>query len=801
MSDRLYTYPIDKLLNWILADLENDKIFGHTKELFFTPKESDPFRFRRYGQLLETLIGVAAGPHTQMSQNIILSWLYGARYIELKTVQTLDELEVTKPCIDLTDEGFNCEWSQELKVHQSFDEYLNAWIIIQILKDIFGWSSDENGFIFNISVGYNLEGIKKPNVQWFLDKMNYCKEELDAKIKLLSEIYPRIAQLNISPQLSNNVTLSTMHGCPPDEIESIVTYLISERKLHTAVKLNPTLLGKRAVRKILNDDLGFEITIPDEAFAHDLKWDDAVAMIERLQNLAENEKIQFGLKLTNTLESLNIERFLPSSEKMVYLSGRALHPVSINLAAKLQNYFNGKLDISFSAGVDAFNIADTLKCNVKPITVCSDLLKPGGYSRLHQYFDELNKVFISANANNIDNLIINNSYNNILNAGLDNLNNYAKSVIEDKRYSKKTFQYENIKTNRELTAYDCVHAPCVQTCAISQDVPEYMYYASQGDFDSAFAVINKTNPLPNITGMVCDHLCQSKCTRLNYDSPLLIREVKRYIADKAADSFKLKAKEKHGIKAAIIGAGPAGLAAAYFLSLEGLAVDVYEAKYIAGGMAADAIPVFRITQDAINRDIENIKSLGAEFHFNTFIDKNKFENIQKETDYVFVSVGAAKGKNLGITGENNSGVFDQIKFLSDVLHNNPPKLGKSTAIIGGGLAAVDAARTAKRLVGKDGDVTVVYRRTKNEMPCGWEEVNIMEEEGIEILELTAPKSIDKKNDKLILNCIKMQLGEVDNSGRRKPLPIDSSDFSLEFDSIITAIGQRSEEHTSELQSH
>ncbi|NOX18683.1 MAG: putative selenate reductase subunit YgfK, partial [Chlorobi bacterium] len=143
MSDKLYTYPIDKLLKWILKDLENDKVFGFSRELFFTPDENHPYRFRRYGQLLETPVGVAAGPHTQTSQNIILSWLYGARYIELKTVQTLDELEVTKPCIDMTDEGFNCEWSQELKIRQSFDEYLNAWIIIHILKDKFGWNSDE----------------------------------------------------------------------------------------------------------------------------------------------------------------------------------------------------------------------------------------------------------------------------------------------------------------------------------------------------------------------------------------------------------------------------------------------------------------------------------------------------------------------------------------------------------------------------------------------------------------------------------------------------------------------------------
>ena len=148
-SDKFWGCDIETLLKWILKEEKQGQIFGIRKELFFTPKETDPFRMRRYGQLLETPLGVAAGPHTQLSQNLIAAWLTGARYLELKTVQVLDELEVTKPCIDMTDEGYNCEWSQELKLDQSFDEYLNAWIILHILKDKFGWgTSEEQGFIF-----------------------------------------------------------------------------------------------------------------------------------------------------------------------------------------------------------------------------------------------------------------------------------------------------------------------------------------------------------------------------------------------------------------------------------------------------------------------------------------------------------------------------------------------------------------------------------------------------------------------------------------------------------------------------
>ncbi|NHZ87363.1 MAG: putative selenate reductase subunit YgfK, partial [Planctomycetia bacterium] len=274
----------------------------------------------RYGQTLETPIGVAAGPHTQLAQNIVLAWLFGARYLELKTVQTLDEIEVTKPCIDMTDEGYNCEWSQELKLRQSFDEYLNAWIIIYILRDKFGWSKSENpGFIFNMSVGYDLKGILNANVQEYFALMSNCQSELSKKLESVSTIYPDVKNITIPSQITDNITLSTMHGCPPDEIEKIGKYLIEKRKLHTAIKLNPTLLGPEKLRQILNIDLKFDdITVPDEAFEHDLKYNDAIALIKNLQKSATQNNVEFGLKLTNTLEVLNARQVLPKQEATNY---------------------------------------------------------------------------------------------------------------------------------------------------------------------------------------------------------------------------------------------------------------------------------------------------------------------------------------------------------------------------------------------------------------------------------------------------------------------------------------------------
>ncbi|MCJ7554729.1 MAG: putative selenate reductase subunit YgfK [Ignavibacteriaceae bacterium] len=791
MSDRLYTLSLERLLRWILNEEKEGKIFGIYKSLFFIPKESDPFRMKSYGQLLETPIGVAAGPHTQLSQNIILSWLCGARYIELKTIQTLDEIHVTKPCIDMEDEGYNCEWSQELKIQESFDEYLNAWIIIHLLKHKFGWDTKENGFIFNMSVGYDYKGIMNPNVQWFFDKMNNCKPELEEKIQSLSSLYPQIRDIKIPERISDNVTLSTMHGCPPDEISKIGAYLIEERKLHTTIKLNPTLLGPEKLRHILNDHLGYDIIVPDEAFEHDLKYEDAIKMIQHLDELANKTGVKFSLKLTNTLESLNKTNWLPNSEKMIYTSGRALHPISINLAQKLQKDFGGKLDISFSAGIDAFNVSDTLACNLKPITICSDLLKPGGYLRLTQYLDEIRKSFNENNANSIDKFIINknNKNKNVFAAALNNLTLYASQVVDNKAYKKSSFPYVNIKTKRELTQYNCIHAPCIEACAVDQNVPDYMYYTSIGEFEKAYEVILKDNPLPNITGNVCDHLCQAKCTRINYDNPLLIRGIKRFISEKFDGSYKPNYEKRKNSKIAVMGAGPSGLSAAYFLALEGFQVNVYESKSFAGGMASDSIPIFRLSAQSINADIELIKSLGVNFYFNYKVTKTFFNQLRDECDFIYIAVGAQKNKKLNIDGENLPNVIDQLGFLSKVRRNEKLNLGETIAVIGGGNSAIDAARTANRLCG-NGNVTVIYRRTKKEMPADQEEIHALLDEGINILELTAPESIQQLDDKsLLLKCIKMELKSPDKSGRPKPVQIQGSEFDLKFDSIITAIGQ------------
>ena len=796
MSDRFARIPIEQLLKWMLAEEKQGQIFGIHRGLFFIPRRDDVFRMTRYGQLLETPIGVAAGPHTQLAQNIVAAWLCGARYMELKTVQTLDEIDVTKPCIDMQDEGYNCEWSQELTLADSFDEYLKAWILLHMLRHRFGWGDPKQaGFIFNMSVGYDLAGILKPNVQQFLDRMTDCREELEAKIESLAALYPGIGDPDIPDRISDNVTLSTMHGCPPDEIEKIGRYLIEERKLHTTIKLNPTLLGPEKLRWILNEKLGYEVRAPDEAFEHDLRFEDAVPIIESLQAGAHEAGVEFGLKLTNTLETVNTGGNLPSGEKMVYLSGRALHPIGIHVAERLQDHFEGRLNISFSAGVDCFNVADTLACNLKPVTSCTDLLKPGGYARLGQYLEELDREIRSCGARSIDAFIIarEGSGKGAVAAGWRNLQAYAEAVLENDAYHKASFPYDNIKTPRRLTAFDCVHAPCVGACAVGQDVPEYLYHTARGDYEKAYAAILKANPLPNITGMVCDHLCRSKCTRINYDSPLLIREIKRFVADQNRGIPGLKPAPENGLKAAIIGAGPSGLSCAYFLALSGFQVSVFESKPFAGGMAAGAIPAFRLEGESIRRDVDIIRSLGVQFHYNENIDRTGFERLRKDSDYLYIAAGAQQAKRLGIPGEEGVGVTDQLAFLAAVHRGQPVDLGKRVAVIGGGNSAVDAARTALRMVGKGGEVLVLYRRTRQEMPADRAEIAAMIEEGAVLHELAAPEAIRRDGEHVrAVVCSRMKLGEPDASGRPRPVKLAGTEFELAVDHVIPAVGQEVE---------
>jgi putative selenate reductase len=797
MSDRFHPISMEQLTDWVFDELEHkDAIFGIPRPLFFDPAGNERFRLDVYGQRLESPFGVAAGPHTQMAQNILVAWLCGARFIELKTIQTLDELDINKPCIDVEDEGYNVEWSQELKVFESFDEYLRAWVLIHALHRRLGFPGTSPGVIFNMSIGYNLEGIKQPNVQWYLDAMDDASAYLDAYVDLVAARCPEVREGSVPTRLSDNVTLSTMHGCPPDEIGAITTYLMEERGLHTSVKCNPTLLGPERVRGIVNDDLGYrDVVVPDEAFGHDLKWADAVPMFHNLRGVAAAQDVTFGLKLTNTLEVENWRTVFPD-DSMMYLSGRALHAVTANLAHTISEEYEGELLLSFAGGADCFNVSRLLEAGMTTVTVCSDLLKSGGYLRLKQYFEETGAAMDEVGAGSLQELVAGRARAD----GCDedsgiamarfNLGRYAATVVAEPHLHKDAFETDHSKTVRSLDLFDCIEAPCVDECPVDQKVPQYMAAVRDGDYAAAVKLTRADNPIPTILGHVCDHLCEHTCIRTHYDQPLAIREIKRFIMEQEASGKVDRAELESGDPVAIIGAGPAGLAAAERLAYGGRRVVVYEMYPYAGGMVGGAIPTYRLPQDRIDQDVSPLERLGVEFRFGQKAGEDfTISDLRAEGfGVIVVAVGAQLAKRLGLDGEDADGVMDGIRFLRSVREGDPIAIGKRVAVIGAGDTAMDCARSAWRL---GSEVTVVYRRTIDQMPADREEVRALLEEGIAVEELAKPVGVRVAEGKLAgLVCRRMEFrGDRDDGGRKIPHEVADSEFELGFDTMLLAISQ------------
>ena len=382
MSDLMRGIPFKRLL----VDTVNE--YKNNKTCYYVPVYE--FKQDNYiiaGKPVSLPIGAAAGPHTQLAQNIIAGFIAGARIFELKTVQIMEgeELGIVKPCIYVRDEAYNTEWSTELTISQATEEYIKAYIILHILAKEFNLKSD---FQFHISVGYDLAGIQSPKIDNFLNIMknasnsniwSECINTVLSNIDLFQNVNAEFVN-NISPKISELVTLSTMHGCPPEEIEKIAIYLINEKGYNTYIKCNPTLIGYEKVRKLLDDNGYNDISFDTSHFEHDMKLDDALNMINRLMDTAKAKNLIFGVKLTNTFP-VDIKNNELAGDTM-YMSGKPLFLLAINVVKVLSEATNGTLPISFSGGIDTYNINDVLSCGISPVTVATLLLKTGGYKNL-----------------------------------------------------------------------------------------------------------------------------------------------------------------------------------------------------------------------------------------------------------------------------------------------------------------------------------------------------------------------------------------------------------------------------------
>jgi putative selenate reductase len=691
MSDRFRPLAFEQVVDWAANELETrDSVFGIPRSAFFVPRPDHPYRRLEQGVVLDTPWGVAAGPHTQLAPNIVAAWLAGARVIELKTVQDLDEIEIHRPCIDVTDEGYNVEWSQELRIHESFDEYLRAWVLVHALHRTLGFPGERPGVVFAMSVGYDLAGIRGPKVQWYLDAMRDASRWLPAHVEAVARRFPAVREIAIPTRISGAVTLSTMHGCPPDEIERIARYLVEERGLHTAVKCNPTLLGAEPVRAILGE-LGYrDITVPDSAFDHDLRLADAIPMFERLRRVARDRGVAFGLKLSNTLEVANW-RTVFERDETTYLSGRALHPLTVNLAALLADELGGDVPFSFAGGADAFNVAELLACGLRTVTVCTDLLKTGGYLRLLQYAENAAAAFDAVGAIDPDDFVRRSARAagfvgdeaDVAACARFNLRRYAARTRGEWRYRKDAFQAGHSKTARQLGLFDCIAAPCLDGCPIDQQVPAYMRAVRDGNSAEAVRITRLDNPLPAVLGRVCDHHCEQTCVRTHLDEPLAIRHIKRFIMDQEGEPHAAPpAPAPGGPRVAVIGAGPAGLAAAEWLARAGLAVTIFEERSYPGGMTGGAIPAYRLPAAPLAQDLASLARLGVEVRHGVRAGRDVTVDGLCRSGFgaVFLAVGAQRGKCLGLAGEDAAGVLDGVEFLRSVREGRPVAVGPRVAV-------------------------------------------------------------------------------------------------------------------------
>ena len=410
----LTPYSLDALLRRVAREWERrHRVFDLPTARFWSPHAETDLSMEFLGRPAATPVGPAAGPHSQMAQNIVLGWLGGARVFELKTVQVLDELEIGRPCIDMETIGFNIEWSQELKVEESLEEYVKAWMAIEILsqwepvRDLVG--PDPGPHVFDMSVGYDLEGIQTDKVATFIDSLRDASTEIERLRPLIPEPFAEFRDLDFPSGVSDTVTVSTFHGCPPDEIEAIAKHLMTRHELDVIVKLNPTLLGFGEVVEILQERLGYEhIRLNRHVFPDDLRFERGVELIGDLREFARREGRRFGIKLTNTLVVDNDKGWMPDDP--MYLSGPPLHVLATTLLDELlsamPNTFKvaghaGDVQVSFSAGVTRDNLSKTVGMGVAPATLSSDLLKPGGYGRLEPMLRQLTSDMRAAGVRNL----------------------------------------------------------------------------------------------------------------------------------------------------------------------------------------------------------------------------------------------------------------------------------------------------------------------------------------------------------------------------------------------------------------
>jgi putative selenate reductase len=476
--------PFAALLRRLFREFEREgKVYDLPARKFWHGSPDLDTSASFHGRKAGNPVGPAAGPQDQMAQNIVLSWLAGSRILELKTVQVNDRLKIPRPCIDATNVGYNVEWSQELRLADSLREYVAGSMLIDILKEVnlLGRPSDPDkaDTILDMSVGYDLAGIRTPEVSGWIESMKDASKHVEALRQQIPDEFKRFRDLEFTTKLSDQITLSTFHGCPAHEIEGIVGHLLTERNVHVTVKLNPTLLGKTRVDELLHDVLGYhEVETRAEDFDKDLQWEQCLEMTDRLDELARSLGRTLMVKFSNTLVVKNHKDFFPKTEAVQYLSGQPLHVITLNLVEKYRKA-RPHVPISFSAGVDNQNFPDCAALGFTPITTCTDLLRPGGYARLPAYLDRLEERMRALGAKTLGEYVLKACGNErqalarakgdreaaVREAALLNTPALVAKASADPRYRAEANRAVPRKIGSKLWLFDCINCDkCIPVC-------------------------------------------------------------------------------------------------------------------------------------------------------------------------------------------------------------------------------------------------------------------------------------------------------------------------------------------------
>jgi putative selenate reductase len=467
----LYPIPFETLVSRLDRELQECKaLYEMPRREWWTPDPDRDVSMVHLGKRIATPAGPASGPHTQLAQNLVLSFLGGGRFMELKTVQVNDALEIPRPCIFVPHIGYNVEWSQELRVPQSAGEYVKGWMLLHMLCSELGpglWPAVDT--TFDVSLGYDLAGIQTPKVRAYLDAMRDAGDWIEAYRKELPASLKKWADVAMPNQVSNSITLSTFHGCPAEEIEAIAAQTL-DWGWHTVVKLNPTLLGYDRVRGML-DTMGYDfVSLEPSAFEKDLQWSQLMEMVPRLQAKAEAKGLGLGFKLTNTLVCHSPRTpFYPEAggQGEMYLSGPPLHVISTVLAARLRDAVGVHVPLTFSAGVDRENFPRCVGGGLGPVTSCSDLLKGRGYGRMTKYVRSLEKEMASHEARDLSGfrLALSPGGEDSFQAAAAHLSEVASGIVQDSRYHDVSNAKAPKKVGTVLELLDCLTCDkCIPVC-------------------------------------------------------------------------------------------------------------------------------------------------------------------------------------------------------------------------------------------------------------------------------------------------------------------------------------------------